>query len=705
MNTTKEGHQEEENNTDNNMENKEETLSLETHIVSENGMAKAEDNSNHQPEEVAETAMEPEAISTQMTESEQDIVADKSDLEIIHPTALEEPPLTENHEEIEAKFDELADEDYSVLNKAELVKKMEEVLSSDDFDAIKTKVKSIKNAYRVIEKDEYDTKRRLFLEDGGKKEEFAPVKDPNDEKFETLMLLFNHKREENRKQTENQLNDNLEQKKQIIEELKNLVLDEKNMSASIKKLHDLQNKWRAIGHVPQAFIEDTWRNYTFHINKFYDVLKINNELRDLDYKKNLELKTEICEKAEDLLIEPSIKKSFQQLRSLQEKWKTIGPVKRDFQDTIWERFKSISDKIFERSKEYFNSLEDEQKKNLEVKLGLCEKAEAIVDGTYGRIKEWQEAGDALEALFDEWKKTGYAPKSQGDVVWKRFLDAKKKFNDNRDAFFKELKQTYNHNIKLKTDIINEAEALKDSTDWKATADIFARLREQWKTVGHVPSKHSEKLWKRFNDACDVFFNNRKKHFAEREGNEKENLKLKEELVSRIEQYQLSKDNAENMNSLKEFQNEWMSIDFVPMKDKERINRAYRDAIDKKFEGMMGYSNQRTRDFNPSSNTGGARNYTGGRGDRSPSFRGNNDDRQEPRLSGEQERIRNIEKEVAVWENNIGFFGKSKNADKLKAEIQEKIDKAKAEIADIKKKIKQEKAKAKEQAEAKEQPKE
>src|SRR5665213_835739 len=242
---------------------------MEENIVSENGSSIIEDNHNHQPEEVAETAMEPEAISTHMTESEQDIVADKSNVELVNHEVHEEHPLIPNQEEIEAKFEELHEEDYSILNKAELVKKMEEVLSSDDFDAIKTKVKSIKNAYRVIEKDEYDTKRRLFLEDGGKKEEFAPVKDPNDEKFETLMLLFNHKREENRKQTENQLNENLEQKKQIIEELKNLVLDEKNMSASIKKLHDLQNRWRAIGYVPQAFIEDTWRNYTFHINKFY----------------------------------------------------------------------------------------------------------------------------------------------------------------------------------------------------------------------------------------------------------------------------------------------------------------------------------------------------------------------------------------------------------------------------------------------------
>ena len=703
MNTTKEGHQEEENNTDNNMENKEETLSMEENIVSENEATIAEDNHNHQSEAVAETATEPETISTHMTESEQDIVADKSDVELVHHDNHEEHPVIPNQEEIEAKFEELHDEDYSVLNKAELVKKLEEALSSDDFDAAKAKVKSIKNAYRVIEKDEYDTKKRLFLEAGGKKEEFAPVKDPSDEKFETLMLLFNHKREENRKQTENQLNDNLEQKKQVIEELKNLVLDEKNMSASIKKLHDLQNKWRSIGHVPQAFIEDTWRNYTYHINKFYDVLKINNELRDLDYKKNLELKTEICEKAEDLLLEPSIKKSFQQLRSFQEKWKTIGPVKREFQDIIWERFRSISDKIYERSKEYFKSLEEDEKKNLEVKLGLCEKAEAIADGNYSRVKEWQEGGDALEAIFDEWKKTGYAPKSHGDIVWKRFLDARNKFNVAREVYFKELKQTYNHNIKLKTDIINEAEALKDSTDWKATTDIYIRLRDQWKTIGHVPSKFSEKLWKRFNDACDVFFTNKKKHFAEREGKNEENLKLKEDLISRIEQYQLSKDNAENMNSLKEFQNEWMSIDFVPMKDKERINRAYRDAIDKKFEGMMGYSNQRTRDFNPSSNSGGARNYTGGRGDRSPSFRGNNDDRPEPRLSGAQERIRSIEKEVGVWENNIGFFGKSKNADKLKAEIQEKIDKAKAEIAELKKQIKQERVQAKEQT--KEQPKE
>ncbi len=591
---------------------------------------------------------------------------------------LVDEQLIVQHDDVEAKIAEAQQEDYSVLNKTELIKKLETVLTTDDVESVKKNVKDIKTAYQLQLKEEYDSKLKAFFESGGKKEEFSLAKDNDDQQFETLILLFNHKRAEQRKNMEKQMNDNLEQKKVIIEELKTLLESGGNISLSLKKLHDLQNKWRAIGYVPQQFMEDLWRSYQFYITKFYDLIKINHDLRDMDFKKNLELKTELCEKAEDLLLEPSIRKSLQEVRVLQEKWRSIGPVKLEYKDIIWERFKSVCDKIYEKAKEFLTEKDEEFKKNLDAKTALCEQAELIANASYTRVNHWQTATDEIEKLLEDWKKVGFAAKEKGEAIWKRFNEARNKFFDDKTTFFKSLKQSLNHNTQLKTDIINEVTSLKTSTDWKNTTEIIQKLQEQWKSIGPAPKNVNDKLWEKFRAECNEFFDNKKNHFGAKDEQEAANLKLKEELVSRIEQYQLSHDNAENMNALKEFQNEWMSIEFVPMKAKERINRAYRDAIDKKFEGIIGSTNERSRGYN--SSQGYDRN--GG-----PQSNGFGDRREDSRSSGAQDKIRDLEKEVSVWENNIGFFGKSKGAEKLKEEMMEKISKAKEQIAELKKQSK------------------
>jgi hypothetical protein len=612
-----------------------------------------------------------------------------------------EPAEIKEHAEVEAKLEEVHLEDYSLFNKTELIKKLEEVLTTDDVESVKKNVKNIKSAYQLLLKEEYDAKLRAFFESGGKKEEFSLAKDANDEQFETLMSLFNHKRIEQRKLMEKQLEENHEEKKRIIDELKTLLENEPNVSLSVKKLHELQNRWRAVGYVPQQYVEDLWRNYQYYINKFYDILKINFEFRDLDNKKNLELKTELCEKAEDLLLEPSINKSLKSLRVLQEKWRTIGPVKRDQQEVLWERFKTVCDKVYDRAKEYLAGKEEEFKVNLDAKTAIVEKLEGIANGIYHKANEWKTAQEESEKCLDEWKKTGHAPKEKADLVWKRFRAAMDKFYDEKGLFFKGLKQNMNHNVQLKTDIVNEAEAMKDSTNWKDTGEIMKKLQEKWKTIGPVPENVSEKLWKRFRKACDTFFENRQKHFGGQDEKQQENLKLKQELVTRIENYQISKDNADNIAALKEFQNEWMSIEFVPFKEKEKINKAYREAVDKKFEGIVQYTNEGNRNFKsnnrgPIGSGGRDNSFKGGGGNKGNYSR--NEDRYEPKPYGVSDKIKDIEKELAVLENNILFFGKSKNADKLKEEIQQKIDKFKSEIDGLKKAAKKKKEEKEKQVE-------
>lgn len=692
MSTEQKVSSEEENNKIENLEGSAESASNERNLPAEEVVIPM-------PEDT--TAQEVVAAETPAIVEEHEPVINQEEPALQEEKDFEEPAEIKEHQEVEAKLEALHQKDYSLLNKTELIKELEEVLTTDDVEAVKKNVKNIKTAYQLQLKEEYDGNLKAFFESGGKKEEFSLAKDANDEKFETLMSLFNHKRIEHKKQLEHQLVENHEEKKKIIEELKQLVENEQNVPLTIKTMHELQNKWRAVGHVPQQYMEDVWKSYQYYMKKFYDVIKINFDFKDLDNKKNLELKTELCEKAEDLLLEPNIKKSLGNLKILQEKWRTIGPVKRDLQDTIWERFKTVCDKVYDRAKEYLATKDEEFKVNIDAKNALCEKMESIANGSYSRSNDWKAATDASDKCLEEWKKAGHLPKEKGDQIWKRYKAAMNKFFDDKKAYYNGLKQNMSHNIQLKTDIVNEAEAMKDSTNWKGTTEIFKKLQESWKTVGPVPEAIGEKLWKRFRKACDSFFENKKKQFAGQDEKQEENLKLKQDLVSRIENYQISKDNVDNISALKEFQNEWMSIEFVPFKEKERINKAYRDAVDKKFEGIVQYTNEGNRNFKSNNRGpigGGGRDNSfksggGGKGNYSKTGGGgrdNSSDRFEPKPYGVSDKIKDIEKELAVLENNILFFGKSKNADKLKEEIQQKIDKFKEEIDGLKKAAKKKK---------------
>jgi len=590
---------------------------------------------------------------------------------IVHQPEGNTPDSTlhETVSEEEEKFEELTVESYHDLGKADLVKKLEEALA-EDVETVKNKVRNIKEVYIQLGKDEYRHKLEQFVEDGGLKQDFHPAHDPLDDKFFGLLDKFEEKKTDVKKKKEQLLHDNLEQKRQVIEELKALLEKDENVSVLFKTMLTLQEKWRSIGFVPTQFSDDLWKNYQFYRDKFYDKLKMSKELRELDQRKNFELKKEICEKAEDLLVEKSINRALDQLNILKEKWKSIGPAPKESNEQIWERFKSCCDKMFERRREHVLKLEGMQAENLANKILLCEMMEAILDMPHTNRKQWLQANDKVASLMTDWKKTGYTSKKVNEDIWKRFKEARDTFFHNKEIFFKGIHEAEINNLHLKTDLCTQAESLKDNTDWKTTTDMFIKLQNQWKNIGAVPQKQSNKIWHRFRDACDAFFNNKKEHFAGFEEKQAENMRLKEELIAKIEQFQPSENATENIEQLKQFQSEWLTIDHVPIKFKEKINDRYRKALDKQFDSIKLSAAERSMVLNLAK-AGVLKETPKGR------------EKLKYMKGDMRDKIHSMESEIALWENNIGFFGKSKNADKLKLEFQQKIDKAKEEIKNLK----------------------
>jgi hypothetical protein len=426
--------------------------------------------------------------------------------------------------------------------------------------------------------------------------------------------------------------------------------------------------------VPKTEVNNLWQNYHFLVEKFFDKVKINKELKDLDLKKNLEQKIELCEKAEELLIEPSILKSFKQLQRYHEMWKEVGPVPDDKKDEIWDRFKSATDKINMRRREHYKILQDDQENNLAAKTALCEKAENLLTQEVNSIREWQEMTRHFNELFKIWKSIGPGPKKQNDEIWDRFKVALDNFFTEKKEYFGKLKDQQVNNYNLKLDLCVQAEALRDSTDWRETTRELINLQNEWKNIGPVPRKNADKIWKRFRTACDEFFSNKQNHFSSIRDEEGSNLKKKEELIKQVEEYVFEGSKSDNLSILKDFQRQWTETGHVPFKDKDRLQNAFRDAINKQLDKLnisnaeMNLANYRTK-FDVIKNTPDG-------------------DRQVYReRTFMQNKVAKLREDIMLWENNIGFLADSKKANLLKDEFEKKIEKAKAEVITLEAKLK------------------
>lgn len=563
---------------------------------------------------------------------------------------------------------------YESLNKLQLVEVLEETVLDADVAAIKAKVAAIKVRFLKLNKDDIDAELEKFILDGGNKEEYSHTDEPLEVRFKAAFNKYKENKAHNNELLERKKVDNLREKSVLLDELKSLISSEETLKKTYDEFKILQDKWKSIGQVPAGEITNLWNNYHFLVEKFFDKVKINKELRDLDLKKNLEAKIELCERAEELLLEPSVIKSFKMLQKFHDDWKEIGPVPQDKKDEIWERFKNATDKINLIRREHYSKIQEEQQHHLEAKIALCERMEEIAAESAEGINDWNEKSDQVSELFKIWRSIGQAPKKLNDEIWNRFKTSMDVFFDNKKEFFGKIKDQQLENYNRKLDLCAQAEALKDSDEWRKATDQFKLLQEEWKKIGPVPRKNSEKIWRRFRSACDTFFSRKSEFFNSIRDVESDNLNLKKDLITKIQEYAISKEKHINLDALKTFQRQWMEIGHVPMKVKDQLQVQYRKAIDSLFEKM------KLTELEMS-----ATEYQG-------MIEGMRDEPEsQERIRRERftltNKIAKLREEINLWENNIGFFASSKNADLMKAEYEKKINKAKGDLKVLEAKIK------------------
>lgn len=589
------------------------------------------------------------------------------------------PKDEEQEEELDLANDNMETEeevdfDFSSLNKLQLVELLEETVQDNEIVKIKDKVTAIKVNFLRLNKEDRDRELEQFILDGGDAESYEHTDDPLEVRFKAAFNIYKNNKAKYNELLEQQKLENLKQKNAILEELKQLIYSEETLKKTYDDFRALQDKWKEIGQVPANEISNIWNSYHFLVEKFYDKVKINRELRDLDLRKNLEAKIALCEKAEELLLEKSLTKSFKLLQKYHDEWKEIGPVPQEKRDEIWERFKSTTDKINQIRRDHYAKIEEEQKANYDAKVAICDKMEEIVNEPVNSINAYQKKSNEVNELFKLWKQVGPIHKKQSDEIWNRFKGSMNSFFDSKKEFFSKLKVQQMENYNKKLQICVEVENLVDSTEWKKTTDYIKKLQEEWKNIGPVPKRHSDKIWKRFRTACDAFFKNKSEHFSSIKGKEDDNLKAKQQVIENIKAYELKKDRNENMEAIRGFQREWMSIGHVPMKMKDALQKEYRDLIDGLFDKMRANDNElSTTEF---------RNMVNGMKD-DP---GSRDKIRRERINL-QSKIQKLRDEIATLENNIGFFAASKQSDLLKAEYEKKIAKIKNDVKVLEAKMK------------------
>ena len=574
----------------------------------------------------------------------------------------------DENEEVETEYD------FSNCNKLELIEILEETVQDADVVKIKDKVVAVKSNFLRICKEERDKEMEQFILDGGDAESYEHVEDPLEIRFKAAFNIFRDNKLKYNETLEAQKVVNLQQKNAILEDLKQLINSEETLKKTYDEFRNLQDRWKEIGQVPATEITKLWNNYHFLVEKFYDKVKINRELRDLDLKKNLEAKIELCEKTEELLLEKSVTKAFKLLQKYHDEWKEIGPVPQEKKDELWERFKNTTDKINQVRREHYSKIQEEQQANYDAKVAICEKIEEVLNDSINSIGAWQKKSNDVNDLFKVWKTLGPAQKKLNDEIWARFKGSMDAFFSNKKEFFSRLKEQQLENYNRKLQLCVEAEALADSKEWKKATDRIKKLQEEWKKIGPVPKRHSDKIWKRFRSACDAFFTSKSEHFSGIKGVEEENLRLKRELLERIKAYEIKNERSENMEAIKAFQREWMAIGYVPMKYKASTQEEYRKSIDALFDKMKINENELS--------TAEYRNMVEGMKD-DPDSR----DKVRRERNILTNKITKLREEIIVLENNIGFFSNSKQSEIMRAEYEKKINRAKNDVKVLEAKLK------------------
>lgn len=561
----------------------------------------------------------------------------------------------------------VAESDIASMSKQELVEYLQQLLVENPAQNIRKEVEQIKVAFYKQHRAEMDALRKE--QEGQQEEQSAHELDPLEVRLKELFKIYRDKRDEFAAVSEKAKEENYKAKLEIIEELKSLISSEETLGNTFARFRDLQARWKAAGPVPQPYVKDLWETYNLHVENFYDFVKINKELRDLDLKKNLEAKSALCEQAEQLTAEESVVEAFHKLQKLHDEWRETGPVASEYKDALWERFKAASSIVNRRHQDYFENIKEEQVRNLEAKSALCEKVEQMIAEAPTTHKAWNKANEQLLALQREWRTIGFAPKKDNTKIYDRFRAACDKFFEQKRAFYSEIKDDMEQNLRLKERLCEAAEQLQDSEEWKEATEKLLALQQEWKKIGSVSRRHADAVWKRFRAACDKFFERKSAHFAQIESAYEENLARKKALIEEMIEVDIKQG---GYDLIKEFQRRWSEIGYVPIKYKEELQKSYKEAVDRLFGVLRGIDREQSMDRFK---------------DKVSSLR----QAGEKRLRSEREklynRVKQLEQEIGVLENNIGFFAKSKGAEQLIAEVQEKIAKAKRDMADAIAKVK------------------
>lgn len=560
---------------------------------------------------------------------------------------------------------------YAEMLKTELLETLKKLVEQD-VNAVKDDVEAIKQSFYKQLRNELDEQKKKFIEQGGQEIDFEYNKDESEHELKSLLTIYREKKAVLHKQVENEKESNLLQKQHILDQMKVLSENSDDITANITEFRALQQKWKLIGHVPAAKTNDLWKQYNLYQESFWDLVKINNELREYDFRKNLEAKTLLCEAAEKLTADENVLHAFQQLQILHEEWHNTGPVSRELRDVIWNRFKAATSEINRRQQSHFDELRAGEEDNYNAKIALCEKLEAIDFAKIDSYKAWDDAGKTILALQDEWRLIGFAPRKLNQQVYDRYRKACDAFFDAKNKFYKESKQLLNENLNIKKQLCERAEVLKDSTDWKQTGAEFIKLQKEWKQVGPVPKKLSDEVWKRFIKACDYFFEQKTKNSTDSKSVELENLGKKQALILQIEGLNVDAGNKDALVELRKLIAEFNAVGHVPFNEKDKVYNEFRKIVDQKFEKLNVDGSQRRLD----------------------SFKNNLKDmstKGDNKLVNERQKLmrayEHLNSEILTYENNIGFLTvNSKKGSGLIKEMERKIESLKEESKLIEKKI-------------------
>ena len=557
------------------------------------------------------------------------------------------------------------------LTKDEILSRLKSLVEAP-VENVRGEVEALKQAYYKIRHNEVEAQKSAFLSQGGAEEDFAIPEDTTEAELKDLLSIYKEKKAAMLAEEEKQKEANYALKLQLIEQLKALCASQDDFNKLYNEFKAIQQKWKEIKQVPEEHANELWHEYQNYSEQFYDLIKINNQFRDYDFKKNLELKTALCETVEKLEVEPDVISAFHQLQKLHQQWREIGPVAKDLREDLWARFKAASAVINKRHQQYFEDLKAKEQENLVAKTAICEQIEGIDYAKLKTFKDWDKKNSEVLDLQQQWRTIGFTPKKFNTKIFERFRAACDIFFSRKVAFFKEKKVEMEKNLEKKRALCEQAEALKDSTDWKETTDKFVALQKEWKAIGQVPFRHSDAIWKRFITACDYFFAQREQTLSSQKSEEQANLKAKKELIEKVKSLDESLEPDEAINLLKDYMAEWNTIGFVPFRDKDKIYKAFHQAVDAQFDRLkVDRQDRRIRSFRSNlsemAGKGKGKLYT-----------------EREKLMRSYDRMKS---ELQTYENNIGFLSvHSKGGSGLIKEMERKIASLREEMELIVQKI-------------------